>query len=95
MSYYRKIYTDIEAVIWEGRNYSEMLDFVYGVYRDKNPYYTFKEIEEVPEGSVLEFVGSSGPSIVKPGDYMVKTPTGCCYPLMKEHFEKAYALIED
>ena len=95
MARYRKIYTDIEAMVWNGLNYEELKEFIHGDGQNLSVYW---ESIRVQRGfyalDSLNMNTINGWRMVEPGDYIVKTPTGCCYPLKKEHFEKAYALVE-
>ena len=87
MAKYRKIYTDIEAIIWDGKA-KTIADFIS----------EYPKIKWVPSGlmdSSIIIINCNGKRFCSLGDYIVKTPTGCVYPLCPESFNLSYVPVID
>lgn len=85
MAKYKKKYIDIEAIVWDGK-VKTIADFLFGHSKiswwpAKNGSITIKNCNGLRECNI--------------GDYIVKTPTGCIYPLNPESFHMSYELNDE
>lgn len=88
MAKYKKKYTDIEAIIWDGK-VKTICDFLFGM-----PLISWKCAMKRGDASII-ITNCNGERFCKLGDYIVKTPTGCVYPLSPESFHMSYELIKE
>jgi len=82
MSKYKINHIEIEAIQWDGINLEEISDLC-------NDKYGMLECEN---GKDLEIYCKNGVNICSDGDYVIKIPTGECYPMNKYLFEIMYKL---
>ena len=98
MAIYRKKYVDVEAIVWDGKSFDVLEEFVHGRFHDENLKVTWTPYERswVDESLwKLRLVNCNGERIIAPGDFVVKSPTGCVYPLCPESFHMSYELLEE
>lgn len=76
----RKKPVEIEAVIWDPTNYSEI-----SLFMGRTP---------ILKGKLLEIGTLEGNMYASPGDYIIKEVNGKFYPCKPDIFEKTYEVIE-
>ena len=98
MAFYKKKYVNVEAIEWTGTNFEiELLtlaNFIWGCNRDENLKIEVGYKEHGPKGPILWLKNCNGMREVYPGDFVIKTPTGCVYPLCPESFHMSYEAVE-
>ena len=95
---FRKKPVVIEAVVWDGSNFEEVLEFIYGVnYKDKVDA-SFKEFETLRKNIIengLKVDTLEGIMSASIGDYIIKGVNGEFYPCKADIFEKTYEVVDD
>lgn len=95
---FRKKPVVIEAVVWDGSNFEEVLEFIYGVnYKDKMDV-SFKEFETLRKNIIengLNIDTLEGIMTASIGDYIIKGVNGEFYPCKSDIFEKTYEVVSD
>ena len=104
MATYKKKYVNVEAIKWwalaslDSDSYLNELyslgKFVYGFNGDENPKIEYGLKEIGPKGPILWLKNCNGMREVHPGDFVIKTPNGCVYPLCPESFHMSYEAVE-
>lgn len=87
MPKYRKIQLEIEAIMFDGENHDEIVEWSGGVVKTSTVEtfnYVFLEVETL-----------EGTMVVNPGEYVIKGVEGEFYPCKPSIFKKTYELIEE
>ena len=80
---YRKKPIVIDAILWNGRNVWEVIEFI-----DNETFYEFSEQD------TLSIDTLEGRMMVNEGDYIIKGVNGEFYPCKPDIFEKTYEKVE-
>ena len=94
---YRKLPVVIEAVLWTGLNFDEILEFAG---RTRNITADFCDTAWLagaapPCWSRLTIHTLEGDHIASIGDYIIKGVKGECYPCKPDIFEATYEVVDD
>lgn len=83
---YRKKPVEIEAVQWNGKNFDEIYDFMYGVFK--------QTIMDTSDNKIIinTLEGDMTASI---GDFIIKGVKEEFYPCKPDIFELTYEKVED
>jgi hypothetical protein len=94
MAKYIKKPVEIEAIIWDGYNKGEVIDFI------TNCSYYFAE-GSTTNGSAINTINFvvintlEGQMYTSPGDYIIRGVNGEYYPCKPDIFEKTYEKVEE
>lgn len=99
MCKYRKLPVEIEAIQWNGDNYSEIYEFINSSNNDDlgkkmNKLFIKSLGELVVNRKEIIIKTLEGKMIANIGDYIIKGVAGEFYPCKPDIFEKTYEKVE-
>lgn len=98
MAKYRKKPVVIEAVLWNGKNLKEIIDFT-GLHESAakkwnlQDHDNWEKYEKIVETEGLKIFTLEGPLMASIGDYIIKGVAGEFYPCKPDIFEKTYEQV--
>lgn len=97
MAKYRKKPVVIEALIWNGENLKEIIDFTGKSPKWDEYFKSFKEYELFVKNdrNVFKIFTLEGTMEASVGDYIIRGVNGEFYPCKPDIFEKTYELVTE
>ena len=93
---YRKKPIVIEAIIWNGNNLKEVMNFINSEFRyEPLTEYITKKFTYSTIDNDLKIVTLEGLMKASIGDYIIKGVNGEYYPCKPDIFEKTYEKVEE
>lgn len=93
MSKFRKKPVVIEAVLWNGKNFDEVMNFMHEFHGSKFNYENAEELAHTTNEITISTL--EGVMTASKGDWIIKGVNGEFYPCKPDIFEKTYELVED
>lgn len=93
MKEYRKKPVVIEAVVWNGDNLKEIIEFT-GLDESAKKW-SWEEYEQVVKDFGLKIFTLEGSHMASVGDYIIRGVKGEFYPCKPEIFEMTYESVSD